>query len=104
MRRLSKPQLDEVRMGQFDFLLNSAKGIDAPSPLDLTTRALTLGNLANQYQGGQIGLTMQRAMLAAMQDPSYAGAMGQIFDEATGQSGAATQPGQPSALQAWVER
>lgn len=93
-------------MGQFDFLVNGAQGINVPNPIALNQGALTVGNLANQYQGGQINLQLQRAMLAAMQDPGYSGAMGQLFGGALGSGGTpgAAQPGQADAVQSWFQR
>lgn len=81
-------------MGQFDFLLNGAQGITPPNPIGLAQGALTVGGLANQYQGGQINLQMQQAMLAAMKDPAYGAAMGQLFGGATGApAGPGSAPG-----------
>ena len=53
-------------------LLLQAKGIDISSPLAMGTQAMTLGNLANQNQLGQIQVQQQQALMQAWSDPRAA--------------------------------
>lgn len=66
-------------MGPFDFLVNGAQGITPPQPYQLAGGALNLANLSNAAQSGAINLAIQRYGLQAMQDPRFAGAMGQLL-------------------------
>ena len=56
-------------------VLLQAKPIEVPNPLDLATKGLTLADIMNKVQAGDISLQQQRAMVAAMSDPPFLAAM-----------------------------
>lgn len=57
------------------FLL-AGHGVDAPDPIALAGKGLTLAQLMTAVQTGQLGLDTQRANIAAISDPRYMSALG----------------------------
>lgn len=71
-------------------VLLGAKGIDIPSPFQQMGQNLTLGNLANQFQMGQMGVQEAQGMMSLLQEhPEYL----QAFMPGGGQGGQGGQGG-----------
>jgi len=57
-------------MADNSFLMQ-AKGIDAPNPLDMAAKGLTLGDLYQKNQAGQLALDTARQRAAMYADPAF---------------------------------